>query len=270
MLLQASGDFAPHGTLIFGISTARGFVLCADKRVGRSSGGHSDTDVKIFPLGTNAAFMNNGTGTIISATGQVMFDAETVVKNHFAGKAVSEAALRDPDGVGNALAVTFQGYLKQRVFTAWPPTPADESLFQVPIFYFNERRRMEGVLLQFKYEKRMPPVISVDGLRWGPDEWQWATSQVFGDVAVMREIQDGKDGRFDDIRRHRIYRMLSSEKKTPASRLSVKDAEAYARLMIRVTNERGHMVPGNRGGVSATSDCALLTSDGKLTFLKNQ
>lgn len=269
MLSQLFGteapDHAPHGTLIIGVSTVDGFLLCADKRVTKSTGEFSDTDTKIFALGTDAAFMTNGESHWISATGQVMFNAETIVRDYFADKSVKD--IKDHLGVGEVLRAAFLGYLNQRSFQYWPNGSGDTNLFQVPIFYFDAQQRMAAAVIEFKYRKQSPPVIDIAGISWPARVWTNAHWEPIGDVAVIKEILDGKDQRFDDVRNNGTLKLLM-EGKTAAANLTVEEAANFARLMIKTTNERAGIVAGSRGLVSSASDCAVLSPGGKLAFLK--
>jgi hypothetical protein len=264
VFLTMSSDIVLHGTLIIPISTAEGFVICADKRLSASNGHHVDTDTKILSLGSNAAFSINGDCKWVSAMGEVMFDAEAIVRGYFDGKSITN--ITDHLAVGDALIKSFRGYLARRQYSEWPATSSDQSLFQVPIFYFDTNSQMTAAVLEFKYTKRMPPELNVTGTNWSPKVWNVAHWEPMGDLAVVREIIGGRDNRFDDIRQDSTFKLLMSNS-TSVRQLSAQTAAAFGRRVIRLTNERASIVVGSRGLVSADSDCALLRQDGKLVFL---
>jgi hypothetical protein len=265
---QHSAILAPKGTLVVALATKDGLVVCADKRTYDWMRGDLDNEVKI---------RNLGTATLISSTGLVKFydiltnrvngqqslrlgfDANAVATEYFEthGFDNSESFWK---GFTEYLSSAFQAYIGARPFAHWPETgdPPDNALFQLAIFFLDALKQPDAVYVRFGYIKSNPPPISVSYFRESANIFQEVKPVVLGSVTVWKELETGRDERFNDIRTEtQLMRFVRD--RPLVNTVTIQAGLTFARRLITVTSQRTQLIENTNSHVGTTNDCALLS-----------
>lgn len=254
--LVSDATLPRRSTLVVALPSAKGLVICADKRSHDALRGVQDNDTKITPIGKRALFVSTGAPILLRKSDlSVTFSADAVVKRFFERHNFIVSDDQWPD-LARSLAGAFDAYLASKKFEDWPPAASDP-LFQVPIFYLDAENRIRLVVFKLSYMRIPPPDTTVRLEQYPENHFKALNPFAFGDVAVLDELTSGADPRFDHIRRDPAFRRYIRSS-VPVSHVSVRHAVEFASGQIRLTNELTPLIPGATGHVSRNCDCAIL------------
>lgn len=265
--MQEPEQLNVSGTLIVGLATKEGLLICADKRTYDPLRGALDTEVKIVELTPTAVFAWTGIPVFYEILSdrtpdqpslRVAFSAVDVVKGYFLNNRFSNTN----DfwrGLSLALKEQFEKFLYAWPFTSWPETgnPPDNALFQLAFFYTDSANVPGAVLIRLCYEKSIPPSISTSKSEIQRSSFTEVRPIILGDTAVYDEVLSGKDKRFDDIRHDKLMSRFLTDR-PPIQTVSVNAALDFARKFIKTTSERAHLIESTPFHVGPTTDCGLL------------
>lgn len=265
---QHTAILAPKGTLVVALATKDGLVVCADKRTYDWMRGDLDNEVKI---------RNLGIATLISSTGFVKFydvltnrvngqqslrlgfDANAVATEYFETHEFDNSEVFWK-GLTENLSSAFHAYITARPFADWPDTgdPPDNALFQLAIFFLDVFKRPDAVYVRFRYTKANPPTIAVTYFRESVNIFEEVKPVVLGNVTVWKELESGRDERFNDIRAE--TQLMHFVKDRPlVNTISIQAGLTFARRLITVTSQRAQLIKDTKSHVGSTNDCALLS-----------
>src|SRR5262245_22238377 len=165
VMVMATGT-AVRATLVVGVTTSRGWVVCADKRLYDAGRGVIDSETKVYSFDQNTLFTSIGGYRFYEldklADGQVALLADTVDSNTVVREYARTRRFSDTDEFWDALGERLVDAL-QAVFVREPHLHRNSSDDFVTVFFWNEpdgsqKRR----LLTVKFVRRPEVTYSLD------------------------------------------------------------------------------------------------------------
>lgn len=265
--IKIEGIVGASGTLVVGLSTKRGLLVCADKRTYDYLRGDLDAEVKITELTPQAVSTSTGTGTFYDIltdrlTNQqslrLAFNADEVTRDYFLKNEFNDMK-EFWQGLAQALIEQFEKFLYARPYNFWPESgnPPDNALFQLGIFYLDKSKSPAASYIRFCYIKDRTPIIKIYKVDEPKDSFSLVKPMMLGNTAVYNELMSGRDQRFDDIRSDKLISYFLKDR-PPVKTVTVETALDFARRFIKLTSERTHLIENSAFHVGPTTDCILL------------
>jgi hypothetical protein len=244
-----------HATLVVGVTTQNGWVVCADKRVYDRARGDVDEVTKVTRVPGNAvvAFVGghrfyrlrregNGSLTLLPD----IFNADDIVQSF-----TKTRRFTNTDVFWSGLATQVVTKLTE-VFARESNLQRDSTENFKAVFYWsgsNGRQRRRVLNVSF---------VGKTDVSWTLEDTQIHRSDI-SDVALegslADELQKGHDPRFDAVRNDsRIKKFLEGRPATKST--STREAETFAKHLIQLSSQRLADLKIAEGHIGPTSDCA--------------
>lgn len=225
------------GTLIVVVLFQEGYVICADRRGGYDEGERQvelrDDLFKLFQLGPSCIAAVAGTGIMLNYdSAETSFDIPKILLE-FASKKSFVPSEDMWSELISLLETSFEVYLANQNFEAWPDTPeAHKNLFEIPFFVKN-LDKLEIFRVSMKYSKQQPPKVDpqfahlqISGLFCG-----------FGANYIVNILPlDGYE-EVNDLRENPIVKPFLS-KDRQQKQVTLKEAIALGQHLIKISSER--------------------------------
>lgn len=253
---------ASKGTLILITCSKEGLVIVADKRMLYNGSEISDTSIKISQVGKFIGFSITGAAFYFDTrTKKSIYDANSLVKRFFTShqSIVSDTlALLSSDLVND-----FQELLNTHSYNDWPNTSnlSDSTLYYIVFYFFNkELHKFQMKLLRFVYIKQFPkPEIYVQEGNFSDSLLLHTYPIIIGNNLVYKEITEGVDKRFDDLRSNSdIKKYLTGKKMSKI--VSSKKVITFSTFFIKECSKRDNLIPPFLKDISPTVDIAIIDS----------
>ena len=239
-----SKSFGIRGTIVVAVATKEGLLIAADRRTSDPLNGVLDNKTKIIRLLRTAAFSSTGTSRFHFrdiASGEdrgKAFDADEIVANYF-----YNINFENTDefwkGLTRTLRNDFKGFLSHMAYDTWPESgdiAHNNGLFQLVFLYVDENGVIGITDLQFCYIKGQSPTIKFMKGQYPSENFNRVDPYIAGNIDVFFHVRDGTGERFDEMRNDQSVMRLWKGR-PDVETVSVEEAEAFCRKLIKVTSE---------------------------------
>lgn len=250
------------GTLVIAVPSKEGLVVCADKRVYYIEENITkDEKIKIIQVGGHGLFASVG---MLSFTRTAKFDpnpisieVDRLVENYFKKK--------DIRIFKNEQWNDFCQYL-EKIFNAdnyqIPSNDPSKPFLQGAFFYLDLKNSINCTVVKLFIHKGRYSSLSGLGVQatfeTEPEHIIKNSIKVLGEAAVIKEVKNETNSRFDDIRRNPLVQKVFNSQAIPLGTFTSQEAKDFASYLIEITSKRSNLIPGFKGHVSPTCDCAIL------------
>lgn len=269
-----------------------GLLLCADKRalslnneLDRADA--DDTLCKIYRIDKTVAFVTNGycsltktfindeTNEIVSGKEEVLFDADSIVKNFFTTNNATQLEKYFPL-LAKKLKEGYKIALTKLVAENLADNLNDHSdsnlhIFQTLFFTIDKQRNIKIYELTAKQGVEIGDLALIFRQR-NPNPFS-IRPQAYGFFYVYTEMEKGIDPSFNVYREAPLIKKLLLNYEEPAN-ISVEDALSFAKIVFTATYNRyldvkSPLSPLQKklAPISKTMDCALISFDRGLRWL---
>jgi len=244
---------ASHGSLVAFVPTAAGLVVCADKREWNPIKGASDTEIKIYPIDSKAAFTITGSVAILDpSTLRPLFSVKELTLTHLKDETVHPLVERIrslPKALNGAYIRFRQGGGKE---LERPPGATDDVITSITVWY---ACKGHVHVRQVQFHAARDAGFGGFSDKDTTEEFNRKV-MIDGQTAfVIAAIRDS-DPRFKTFKADpdikTVWTSENARDMTPT--LAVK----FGRKIIQDTNEFHHLVSATPTTVSAESDCSLM------------
>ena len=250
------------GTLIIIVPCDEGILVCADKRIYRSSRGNDDNFNKIIRIDNYNGFAICG-APIVSRNNVEIFNVFDILNKKLEKEKISDN-IEYWNHLCDSIRSAFISTALNAPYIDWPESQFPQNnyiLFQIIFFHFNVHNDPKMFLLQFRYIKQINPIIEVNVY----DLSVIGSFSSFGSSHVILELQNGNKPEFDYLRNDPKLSMILKNKVT-SKELNLKDAINFCSQMIIASNKMYSLVSKIDGHIGPTFDLLLLSKNG-LKFL---
>jgi hypothetical protein len=250
-------------TLVVSIASREGLVVVADKRTNDPIRGDLDSAIKISPLGRFSALSVTGTPDFLDPfTFKPNWSLDSIIREYY-GNADPEIPESFPE-LARKITRSFASFVSTTRPGAIPNGNPPDNTLALAAFFLGPK---DGCLPSVSWMRLhyvsshstlAQPNINVSGSQ-DRGYLNSSAAQVFGNAAVINELKEGTDLRFNDLREDKRIRKFLLEQ---PSIVSSKEALDFARFLIKVTSERLHLIDNSRFHVGPSVDCAIIGADG--------
>jgi hypothetical protein len=157
---------------------------------------------------------------------------------------------------------TLRKFLKLIIILQIESDDPNKPFLQVAFFYFDLKNSINRTVVQLSIKKEKPPFLSGSGVqitfKTDPEHLIKNSIKLLGEAAVINEVIYGTNPNFDDVRRNPLIQKALNTQAIPLGQFTSLEAKDFASYLIEITSKRAHLIPGFKGHVSPTCDCAIL------------
>ena len=251
------------GTLVIAVPSKEGLVVCADKRVHYiETNITKDEKIKIIQVGDHGLFASVGslsfTRTVKFDPNPIYIEVDRIVENYFKKKDIRTFTNEQ----WNDFCQYLEKIFKADNYTQIQSDDSNKPFLQVAFFYLDLKNSINRTVVQLFIKKEKTPFLSGSGIqitfKTDPDHIIKNSIKLLGEAAVITEVMYGTNPHFDDVRRNPLVQKALSTQAIPLGQFTLLEAKDFASYLIEITSKRSNLIPGFKGHVSPTCDCAIL------------
>ena len=290
MILSQLGQAG--GTLYMSIPCKDGLVLCADKRT-RNINSYVRTSVddsisKLNQIDKTVVFMTSGycivekgyfndeTNERVEGKDEVLFNADSITRKFYRSNSprnIEQNYELLSKKLKESYAQTIARLSEENLNVLTEPTPAGQHLFQTLFFANNRANGIRIYELTAKREGLQVPSLTFSFRQLPLDPFSIRPT-AFGFFYVSKEIYQGNDSSFSELRERPIIKRLIMNYEDPAT-VSIGDALLLAKEIFEITYKRYRDVSSpcsetelEVSPISKTIDSAIITFDRGFQWLQ--
>src|ERR1035438_9464259 len=258
--IEGTGSVISHGSLLVAVPTSSGLVVCTDKREWNRIGGASDTETKIYPIDSKAAFTITGSVAVLDPSSLLpIFSVKELATKCLKAETKRPLAERihNLPKVLNAAYKKFEKANKGKLEQS--SGAIDDVITSITVWYASgDRVHVSQIQLhnnggwEFSYKD--------------PSEEFHRKFYIEGQTEFIVAAIRNSDPRFKAFKTDPDIQTVwtsNDPSKVPHS-LAIR----FARKIILATNESHHLVSVTPTMVSAEPDCSLMNPSSGFEWLK--
>lgn len=247
-------------TIIVSVPCKEGLVICADQKLSMTVGDSTIHDaVKIHRLSPHVAFGVVGNSIFCDPfnPSKVLYSVENVVKAFFTGRKYIPEDWSDFAKTVTDSFAEFAGNVPQTHIVLGGPPP-DHFIFDIGFWYLTPDGELGTYTFSLQFIREIGRVHPFR-MEAPAETFETARASAWGNGAILDEIRNGSDSRFDELRNDPELRRFVAEEPL-ASEVTTEEAVSAANKIIKVSRS---MTPAlepikEAAELEEKTDCAII------------